>query len=158
MRVAAVGFSGLLLAAIWCEARGAWSERSRPGGSLLAAGTPRDFEAALREHPLLGGARILEADMLSHARHAGLDDLLAQAPVLRRSAAPWGRASTDDGVERALSLMTAYEATDLVVITRSPLRLLALSVPAIARDARSEADIQLARLVGEIAFTKADRP
>ena len=51
--------------------------------------------------------------------------------------------------------MTAHDATDIAILTKSPLRLLALSLPAAARDARSEADVQFARLVGERVYTKA---
>jgi hypothetical protein len=157
MRVFMVGFSGLLLAAIISEARGASSERTRTNGSLLSATSPDTFEAGLREHTLLGGARILQGAALDHVRDQAFDALLADNCVLRRSAAPWGRPLTDDGVERALSLMMAYDATDLAVLTKSPLRLMVFSLPAVSRDARSEADIQLVRLVGELAFTKAER-
>lgn len=158
VRVAVVGFSGLLFAAIFAEARGASSERNRPANRLIAAKTVEAFEGALREHPLLSGARILDGDALMHVQHSALDGLIAEHPVLRRAAAPWGRPSTDDGVERALSLMTAHDATDLALLTRNPMRLLALSLPVVARDARSEADVHLARLVGELVYTNAARP
>jgi hypothetical protein len=156
VRVFMVGFSGLLLAAIISEARGASSERASSNLSLLSAVSPQTFEAGLRAHPLLGGARVLSGEALDHVRDTAFDALLANKSVLRRSEAPWGRPPGDDGVERALSLMTAYDSTDLAVITRSPLRLMLFSLPAVSRDAKSEADIQLARLVGELAFMKAE--
>ena len=56
VRVWTVGFSGLLLAAIISEARGAASERSGSRVSLLSAASPQAFEAGLRAHPLLGSA------------------------------------------------------------------------------------------------------
>ena len=154
VRVLTVGFSGLLLAAIISEARGAASERSGSSLSLLSAASPQAFEAGLRAHPLLGSARLLSGEALDHVRDAAFDALLANNPVLRRSEAPWGRPPGDDGVERALSLITAYDSTHLAFLTRSPLRLMLLSLPAMSRDAKSEADIQLARLVGELAFMK----
>ncbi|MFM9943282.1 MAG: hypothetical protein ACKVP7_27775 [Hyphomicrobiaceae bacterium] len=157
VRVAMVGFSGLLLAAIISEARGAASERTRTNTAVLSAVSPQTFEAGLREHPLLGGARLLTGAALDHVRDGAFDALLADNAVLRRSAAPWGRSPDDGGVERALSLMIAHDATDLAVLTRSPLRLMLFSLPAVSRDAKSDADIQLVRLVGELAFTKADR-
>ncbi|MEZ5854682.1 MAG: hypothetical protein R3D67_08010 [Hyphomicrobiaceae bacterium] len=156
VRVAAVGFSGLLFAAIYSEAKGALGERQRKRGPLLDAATPSAFEAGLRAHPLLGGAHVLSGQALSHVADATLDSLLAEKPVLHRTEAPWGRSPTDEGVERALSLMTAYDSTDLAVLTRTPLRLLVVSLPAIARDVRSEGELQLARLVGELAYMKAD--
>lgn len=155
-RVFVVGFSGLLLAAIISEARGASSERAGSNLSLLGVVSPQTFEAGLRAHPLLGNAQLLSGAALDHVRDSAFDALLADNSVLRRSEAPWGRPPGDDGVERALSLMTAYDSTDLAVLTRSPLRLMLFSLPAVSRDARSEADIQLARLVGELAFLKME--
>jgi hypothetical protein len=156
VRVFMVGFSGLLLAAIISEARGASSERAGSNLSLLGAVSPQTFEAGLHAHPLLGSARLLSGEALDHVRDGSFDALLANNPVLRWSEAPWGRPPGEDGVERALSLMTAHDSTDLAVITRSPLRLMLFSLPAVSRDAKSEADIQLARLVGELAFMKAE--
>lgn len=156
VRVFMVGFSGLLLAAIISEARGASSERAGSNLSLLSAVSPQAFEASLRAHPLLGSARLLSGEALDHVRDTAFDALLADNSVLRRSEAPWGRPPGEDGVERALSLMTAYDSTDLAVLTRLPLRLMLFSLPAVSRDAKSEADIQLARLAGELAFMKAE--
>lgn len=157
VRIAVVGFSGLLLAAIISESRGASSERNSTNASLLSAPSPDAFADRLREHPLLGGAHLLAEAALEHVRHPAFDSLLADHSILHHSAAPWGRSPLDDGAERALSLMTTYDATDLVVLTKSPLRLLVFSLPAVSRDAKSEADIQLARLAGELVFMKADR-
>lgn len=157
-RTGAVGFSGLLCAAIFSEARGSRSERNRPLTPLLSARTPAEFEAGLQSHPLLSDAHLLAGAALEHVRHPAFQSLLEEKTVLTRAHAPWGRHATDDGVERALSLMAAHEATDLVLLTRSPLRLLAVALPSIARDARSESDIHLARLAGELAFMRAGQP
>jgi hypothetical protein len=155
VRAGVVALSALLCAAIFSEARGARAERNRPLDPLLRARTSAAFEAGLAAHPLLSGARLLAGADLEHVRHPAFRALLQESGVLRRAAAPWGRPDTDDGVERALSLMTAHEATDLVLLTAEPMRVLAVALPAIARDARSEGDIHLARLAGEIAFARS---
>jgi hypothetical protein len=154
-RAGVVALSGLLCAAIFSESRGARGERNRPLDPLLRARTPAAFEAGLAAHPLLSGARLLSGADLDHVRHPAFRTLLEETGVLRRDAAPWGRPGIDDGVERALSLMTAHDATDLVLLTAEPLRVLAVALPPIARDARSESDIHLARLAGEIAFARS---
>ncbi len=155
LRAGAVGFSGLLCAAIFSEARGARGERNRPVNPLLSARTPAEFETSLTAHPLLGGAHLLSGAALEHVQHPAFQALLQERGVLTGAHAPWGRIATDDGVERAMSLITAHEATDLVLLTPSPLRILAVALPAVARDARSESEIQLARLAGELAYTRA---
>lgn len=154
IRAGAVGLAGLLCAAIFSEARGVRSERNRPLTPMLKARTPAEFEVSLKTHSLLGGAHVLSGADLEHVQHPAFQSLLEETGVLTVAAAPWGRLATDDGVERALSLMTAHEATDLVLLTRSPLRLLVIALPAVARDARSESDIHLARLAGELAFVR----
>lgn len=158
LRAGAVGFSGLLCAAIFSEARGARGERNRPLDPLLSARSPAEFETSIAAHPLLGGAHLLSGAALEHVHHPAFQTLLHERSVLTGARAPWGRRATDDGVERALSLMTAYEATDLVLLTRSPLRILAITLPAVARDARSENDLQLARLAGELVYTRPSQP
>lgn len=153
-RVAAVGFAGLLAAAIVSEARGAHGERSRPV-TLLVGRTPAEFEASLATHPLLGNAQLLLDGALAHVRHPEFERLLDEQPVLAWAAAPWGRSKNDDGVERALSLMQAHEATHLVRLTSSPLRLMAVALPAIAVDARATNELHVARLAAELAYMKA---
>lgn len=158
LRAGAVGFSGLLAAAIFSEARGARAERNRPPDPLLSARTPAEFETALTSHPLLGGAQLLSGAALAHVCHPAFQSLIEEHGVLTAAHAPWGRPGTDDGVERAVSLTTAHDATDLVLLTRSPLRILAVALPAVARDTRSQGDIRLARLAAELAYMPAAQP
>lgn len=149
LRAAAVGVAGLLFAALFSEAQGARLERGRGHISIAEATTPAEFLQRLSSHALLGGAQILPAATLEHVDHPAFRSLLSSKRILRRAAAPWGRTGTDDGVERASSLMAAYDATHLLMVTSSPLRIMVLSLPATAIDARSEAEIDLVRLVGE---------
>lgn len=155
LRAAAVALSALLFAALYSEAHGVRLERSRVANGLADAGTPDILMRRLAEHPILAGARMLPDQALGEARHPAFDSLLAQHKLLRRAAHPWGRSPIDDGVERAMSLMMAHEATHLAVMTQAPLRILAVSLPALANDARAEAEIETARLAGELAYLKA---
>jgi hypothetical protein len=149
-----VGFSGLLFAALFSEARGASLERNRPAQPMIGAKTIKAFTERLAAHPLLSGSRVLSGAMLDDVRDPSFVNLLADERVLRRSARPWGRSATDDGVERAISLMTAYDATHLALLTARPLRVIAVQLPGIAVDERTESEIELVRLVGALAYAR----
>jgi hypothetical protein len=152
--IAAVGFSGLILAGLLSEELGARSERARPPSPLLGAEDATMFAAALKADPLLQDAKILTAPMLDDVEGPQLDALLAHHGVLRRRDAPWGLAPSDDGVERALSLLLTYDATHLMRLSRAPLILAAFALPAIARDPRAEMEIAVAQRLGEALFEK----
>jgi hypothetical protein len=157
-RAAAVGVAGLLFAGLFSESQGARLERGRTHMSLADASSPDDFLRRLSSHAMLAGAQLLPPAALAQVEHPAFRQLLSDQRTLRRAAAPWGRPLTDDGSERALSLMTAYDATHLVLITDTPLRLIALSLPATAADARAEAEIDVVRLVGERVYMQDPRP
>jgi hypothetical protein len=152
--IGAVGFSGLILAALLSEEIGARTERARPPSPLLGAEDRQAFEAALKADPLLRDAKILAAAELADVAGPQLDALLARRGVLRRQDAPWGLAADDGGVERALSLLTTYDATHLLRLSRAPLKLAALALPAIANDPRAETEIALAQRFGEMLYAK----
>jgi hypothetical protein len=154
LRSTTVGFSGLLFAALFSEARGASLERNRPAEPIIDAKTIETFTERLAAHPLLGGSRVLSGAVLDDVRDPSFINLLADERVLRRSAKPWGRSTTDDGVERAISLMTAYDATHLALLTSRPLRVIAVQLPGIAVDERTDSEIELVRLVGALAYAQ----
>ncbi len=155
MRAAATGVAGLLFAGLFAESQGARSERTRASVQLVGASSPEDFMHRLSSHPLLSDAQLLPDEALEQVAHPDFQALLEHHPTLRRSAAPWGCEPTDDGVERALSLMRAHDATDLAMITAKPLRLIAVSLPAMAEDARIESEIDVAQIVGALVYSKA---
>ena len=154
IRACAVGFSGLMFAALFSEEQGTRAERRRTVAPLIASTTTAEFTENLRRHPLLGEARILDGKALDHVRHPALVTLLAEQRVLHRASSPWGRTDEDDGVERAVSLMTAHDATHLMLLTCEPLRLVAFAVPAIAADARTDSEIQIAQRIGELVYAR----
>lgn len=157
VRAVAVSLSAILLSALWVQNHNRLDDGEQTLQPLLAVRTREDFARLLAEHPLFGGARVLGDATLDNVRHPGFASLFEHQPTLRHSAAPWGRAATDPGVERALSLMTAYEATHLGLVSREPLRLVAFSLPATASDAGTESAVEVARLVGEIVYLEAER-
>ena len=154
-RAATVGVAGLLFAGLFSESQGARLERGRPPVPLADANSPEDFLRRLSKHSLLSGAQMLPSAAIDQVDHPAFRSLLCTQQTLRRAAAPWTRVATDDGVERALSLMTAYDATHLALITEAPLRIIALSLPATAADARAESEIDVVRLVGERVYARA---
>lgn len=155
MGTAAMAVSGLLFAGLFAEAQGARYERTRSAVSIASAADVADFQVRLASHPVLGDARILTSAELEQVDHPKFHQLLAEQQTLRRSGYPWGHAPTDDGVERAVSVMTAQDATHLALITESPLRVMAVSLPATAADARIESEIDVARIVGQLVYMKA---
>ena len=154
IRATAVGLSGLLCAALFSEALGARSERAKAADPLLAAQTGDQFVAALKQHRLIGGARVLEENEIAPLRHPAFDALVAAMPVVKRADAPWGRPRQDDAVERVSSLFMTYEATHVMRLSREPLRLAVFALPQIAADARSESEIMAAQRIGELIFTR----
>lgn len=153
VRAGAVGAAGLIFAALVAEVLGARSERLKPADPLLAASTPQDFVDGLQDHPVLGGGRVLEHGHVEHVIHAGFRSLLDAHPVLRRSEAPWGRAATDEGVERALSLLITHDATHVLRLSCDPMRLAVFSLPAIAADPRTETEISAVQRIAELLFS-----
>jgi hypothetical protein len=153
--ISAVVFSSLVLAGLVSEEIGARSERARPLSPLLRAMDLLDFEAALRTHHLLQDARILDGAALRDVEDSALVALMTDRPVLRRQEAPWRLPAESDGVERAMSLLMTYEATHLMRLGSTPLRIAAFTVPAIADDPRTEIEIAIAQRLGEALYEKA---
>ena len=152
-RVAAVIFSSLVLAGLISEEIGARGERARPLSPLLRALGPSEFEAALKAHHIFQDARILQGAALGDVDDPALHALARDRRVLRRRESPWG-APAENGVERAMSLLTTYDATHLMWLGSDPLRIAAFAVPAIADDPRTEIEIVIAQRIGEALYVK----
>jgi hypothetical protein len=152
IQISAVGFCGMIAAALFAEARGARAESNRMVAPLIEATSPAAFLDCLRRHPVIGDIHVLEGTALDHVRHPAFQALLAAHPVVSRAASPWGRPAEDEGVERALSLMSAHDATHLMLLTHEPLRIIAFAVPPIAASARTDGEIQIARRIGQLVY------
>jgi len=153
VRVAAVAFSALLLAALVAEELGARADRSKPVSPLLSAGSVPEFEAALAGHPLLGDVGILSGPDLADVDDPAFRRLLSDRPLLRAAEAPWGRLPHDDGVERARSMMSSHDASHLMLLSHDPLRVAVFCLPAVASDPRTEGEIEVARRIGETLYS-----
>lgn len=150
--IAAVIFSGLILAGLVSEEIGARSERARPLSPLLRASNPSEFETALKTHHILQDAKILQGRELRDVDDPAFLALLKERPVLRRQEAPWHLSSLSDGVERAVSLLSTYDATHLIRLGSDPLRIAVFAVPTIADDPRTEIEIVIAQRIGEALY------
>jgi hypothetical protein len=155
LRIAAVLFSGLVLAGLISEEIGARSERARPLSPLLRAMDPSAFEAALKTHHILQDAKILYGAALRDVDDPVLLALMKERPVLRRREAPWALPANSDGVERAMSLLMTYDATHLMRLGLNPLRIAAFAVPPIADDPRTEIEIAIAQRLGEALYVRS---
>jgi hypothetical protein len=153
-RNAAIALSGLLFAALVSELAGAQAERRKAADPLLEARDANDFVRRLRRHAVIGDARILSPEDLAPLAHARFDSLLDARPLLRASDAPWGRAPTDDGVERAASLLSTYGATHAMRLSRSPLRIAVITLPQAVADPRMESELRAAQRIGELVFER----
>ncbi len=149
IRAGAVGLSGLIFAALFAELIGARAERRKSADPLLTAQSPAQFIDRLQHHPVIGNARLLDTSDLEQLRHPHFDALLALKPLL-----PWGLASTDEGVERVLSLMISSDATHVMRLSRRPLQLLIFALPAAATDPRTESELSAAQRIGELLFER----
>ena len=152
IQISAVGFCGMIAAALFAEARGARAESNRMVAPLIEATSPAAFLDCLRRHPVIGDIHVLEGAALDHVRHPAFQALLVAHPVLSRAVSPWGFSVEDEGVERALSLMSAHDATHLMLLTHEPLRIIAFAVPPIAASARTDGEIQIARRIGQLVY------
>jgi hypothetical protein len=158
IRAGVVGLAGLLFAALFSESQGARAERARPSDALFEARTCAEFETHLTSHPIFGSVRFLSGPELEHLTHPEFASLLEANPVLPRAKAPWGRTKQDSGAERALSLLVSHDATHLMLLSREPLRLAVVTVPATAIDTRTENDLAIARRLAEQLYAPAARP
>jgi hypothetical protein len=150
-----IGLAGLITAALWAEALGANAERRRPVSPLLLAPTPEAFVTALKNEPLVSDVRLLSAADLADIDHPALRALLAENPLLRRDDAPWSRATTDDGVERLMSLFAQTNGSVLMRLSLEPLAVVVFRLPAHVSDARTLSELLAAQRLAEASFAKA---
>ena len=152
-RAAVVGVAGLIFAALFSELLGARAERRKGADPLLQAKTAKQFVTRLEQHDLIGDTRILNESDLASLHHPSFNALLAVEPVLRLAEAPWGRSETDDGVERARSLLSSNEATHAMLLSTAPMRMAVFSLPQAATNARVESELNAAQRIGELVFS-----
>lgn len=154
VRAVAVGFSGLIFAALFSETMGSRSERRRTSGAYLQARNLAEFTDLLGNHDRLSNVRHLDREAVQPLSHPAFDDLIERYPVLRMAEAPWVRSQKDPGVERAMSLLETYNATHVMRLSPDPTQLLVFAVPPAATDPRLESELQAAQRIGELLYAR----
>lgn len=155
VRAGAVSFCGLIFAALFSELLGARAERRKAVDPLLDARSASEFVAALKQHTLIGNVHMLEGDEIAPLGHPRFFALLQSRPILKRAEAPWGLHKTDPGVERVVSLLMTSEATHVMRLSDTPLRLVVFQLPPTSIDPRMESELRVAQRLGQLLF---DRP
>jgi hypothetical protein len=149
MRFGAVAVSGVLAIGLMVDALRAHFESQVPGVLNSVAASPArtrdELISELERHPIFESARRYRETELVAWDPPLLRDFLSTRRVLRRTEAPWGLASSDPAVERAVSLMTANSATHLIILSHDPVDLIVLAVPVISADPATETALALVR-------------
>ena len=138
----AVCAAGLLVVTILTEARAA-REEGTSVTLLRQIGQDWDgpvaFLTALRDHPLVDGAVLIEAGALGDLDPRVLDRVFAAGPVLRRA-----DPRPPDGAEadHVAHLFARFDATHILRVGEAPPLYLALSMPALAASPRTELELR----------------
>lgn len=150
-RFCAIAVSGVLAIGLMTDTLRSYLESRAPGVlssvAISPATTRNQLIAELLRHPLFESARRYREDDLAAYDPLLLRNRLAAHRVLRRADAPWGHPPIDPAVERLRSLMTAANATHLVVLSSDPVDLLALAVPVTSADPATETAIALVQRI-----------
>ena len=138
----AVILAAVLVPIIWIEARALLGDDRRMGLLRHLAGGAEDAEGfirGLRGHPAVQGAAILTKAELADLDEDALSGLFTAHPVLRRAhLARLGGAQAD----HAEHLFSTYEATHILWLSAEPVRLLALSIPALSATETTELELR----------------
>lgn len=148
-RFCAVAMSGVITIGLMADALRSYFEARVPGVLSSVAASPartRDqLIAELASHPIFESARRYREDELAAYDPPLLRDFFSTRRVLRRPEAPWGLASSDPAVERAVSLMAANNATHVIILSHDPVDVIVLAVPVISADPATETALALVR-------------
>jgi hypothetical protein len=134
----------IFVLAIASDARALRSEAQSMGllRHLVEAETddPIRFLRDLAAHPLVEGAIVIDDAHLAGLQGQILDAIFAAAPVLRRSDPPALGPVADDHIAY---LFEHYSATHVILASRRPRVLIALSMPSLNASPQAELELQL---------------
>jgi hypothetical protein len=149
MRFSVVAMSGVLTIGLMTDTLRASFEAREPGVlnavAASAAANRAQLLAELARHPMFESAERVPETQLEPYDPPLLRPFLASRRVLRRAEQPWGLAATDPAVERVASLMTARDATHVIVLSHDPIDLVVIAVPVIFADPATETALSLVR-------------
>jgi len=150
----AVILSAVLVAVLFVEAR-RLADEDRGASLLRYLADSRETEAeaflrGLQAQPAIEGAALIEAAHLGDLDPDTLARIFARAPVLRRADPPFSGGEEGDHIAH---LFDRFGASHILLVRADPLRLFALSVPAMAASDRAETELALvqrmALLIGD---------
>lgn len=154
----AVIMAAVLVPVIWIEARALLDEDRRMGLMRHLAGAASDIDGfirGLRAHPAVSGAAVLSDRDLSDLDPGVLSALFAAHPVLRRAQLQHLDGALSDHADH---LFSTYEATHILWLSAAPVRLLALSIPALSSSETTELELRavqrMAALLGRGSETR----
>jgi hypothetical protein len=148
----AVVLAACLVAAIFIDSLNLKTDERRH--SLLyhiAHGTEANaatFLRNLREHMLVDGALMLGPDDLVEFDLAALEAVFAADPV-RHIGEARGK-GLDAGMEQLAALFERYEITHIMLVSREPLTLVALNMPALATTPGAETELRAVQRVASL--------
>lgn len=154
----ALVLSALLVAAIFIDAMNLGAEERRDsllahiahGGETDAAA----FLRGLREHMLVEGALMLGPKDLSEFDAGELNAIFAADPV-RNIAEARRQAPRQPGHEQLQALFERYDVTHIMLVSRAPLTLVALNMPALAATPGAETELRVAQRVALLISEQA---
>lgn len=154
----AVVVTALFLVAILNDARTLRSEDQSLGLLHYLAHTqthdPIVFLRDLRGHPHVEGAAMISRKSIAQLQDATLDQIFDAAPVLRRSDPPQLGALADDHIAH---LFESYSATHVIMASKSPRVLIALSMPSLSASPLAELELQVVqRMAALMAHAKGN--
>lgn len=117
---------------------------SGPGGGLLAVfDAPEEtLRATFLAHPLVRGGVLLTADDLPDLDPGILAPIFAACPVIRRAAPPVLAGTAADHLGH---LLASGDVTHLVLVSRKPFTILALSLSTLSAGPRLEQELRVAQ-------------
>ena len=140
----AIVLAAILLVMILQEARQIrLANRSMSLLRHLARGPGDDamtFLSGLRAHPAVEGAVVVEEPALADLDADVLDRIFQVEPVLRRSSPP---ALDAIGSDHVAHLFERYAASHILQITKSPRRLIVLSMPSLGTSPQEELELEV---------------
>lgn len=108
---------------------------------------PITFLQGLQGFPRVEGAAIIEADKLADLQPALLNAVFEKRPVLRKSdPAP----EDENEAEYVSHLFDQFAASHILRVSRSPLRLLAIAIPALTSSPQSELEVDVVQRMASL--------
>lgn len=159
VQTVALSLAAALVAVIFIDAINLSADARRQGLLRhIAENTETDASAflrGLRDHMLVEGALLLGPKDLGEFDTAELLAVFEADPVRSVSEAPRG-GQISSGLEQVQALFERYEVTHIMLVSRQPLTLLALNMPALAITPGAETELRAAQRVALLISERAN--